>query len=231
MVFDEKNGWLFTGDSYGSNSPTIPDALWLQWSPVPLDRYLATVKMSHAYFRGQVKYLMTGHNDRPLIGETYLDNLKAALQSLMDKGDAVLVPSYRPAGALQVTIGDRMRDPNWVAINVNKDHYLPAPIEAIAGLTRLDVKGAKLVPRFSPEVQAYTVQLPPAASPVEVAVEPTSSRSRSISVNGAPVKAGVEHDIAVKGRDAAIRVKVESPDGSQSADYVVTVERVKNRKK
>lgn len=230
VVFDEKNGWLFTGDSYGSNSPTIPDALWLQWSPVPLDRYLATVKMSHAHFRGQVKYLMTGHNDRPLEGETYLDNLEAALQSLMDKGDAVLVPSYRPAGALQVTIGDRMHDPNWVAINVNKDHYLPAPIDAIAGLTRLDVKGATLVPRFSPEVSAYTVQLPRGASSMAVLVEPTSTRSRSINVNGAAVKAGAENEIALKGRDATIRVKVESPDGSRSAEYVVTVERSAGKK-
>lgn len=225
VVFDEKNGWLFTGDSYGSNSPTIPDALWLQWSPVPLDRYLATVKMSHAHFKGKVKYLMTGHNDRPLEGETYLDNLEAALQSLMDKGDAVLVPSYRPAGALQVTIGDRMHDPNWVAINVNKDHYLPAPIDAIAGLTLLEAKGATLVPRFSPEVLAYTVQLARAASSVTVVVEPTSTRSRSLTVNGLAVKSGAEQVIALKGRDVAIQVKVESPDGSRWAEYVVTVER------
>jgi hypothetical protein len=39
----------------------------------------------------------------------------------------VLVPSYRPAGLQQVVIGDRLRDPNWVAINVNKDTYLPRP--------------------------------------------------------------------------------------------------------
>ncbi len=231
VVFDEKNGWLFTGDSYGSNSPTIPDALWLQWSPVPLDRYLATVKMSHSHFRGQVKYLMTGHNDRPLEGEMYLDNLEAALQSLMDKGDAVLVPSYRPTGALQVTIGDRRHDPNWVAINVNKERYLPAPIDEIAGLTRLDVKGATLVPKFSPEVVAYTVQLARGASSVAVVVEPTSTRSRVITVNGLAVKPGVEQVVAVEGSGAAIRVKVESPNGGRVAEYVVTVARTGNKKK
>lgn len=225
VVFDEKNGWLFTGDSYGSNSPTIPDALWLQWSQVPLDRYLAAVKTSHDKFRGKVKYLMTGHNDHPLEGETYLDNLQAALQSLMDKGDAVLVPSYRPAGALQVTIGDRMHDPNWVAINVNKDHYLPAPIDAIAGLTRLEVTGATLAPKFSPEVPSYTATLPRTAASVAIVVEPTSTRSKSVTVNGAAVKPGVQQTVAVKGRDAAIHVKVESPDGSRTAEYVVTVER------
>ena len=146
VVFDEKTGNLFTGDSFGSNSPTIPDALWLQWSRVPLDGYLAVVKNCHANFRGKVRYMMTGHNDRPLAGEQYLDNLQSALQSLMDKGEAVLVPSYRPAGLQQVVVGDRLHDPNWVAINVNKDTYLPAPIEKIAGLTRITVEGARLSP-------------------------------------------------------------------------------------
>ena len=37
VIFDEKTGNLFTGDSFGSNSPTIPDALWLQFSQVPVD--------------------------------------------------------------------------------------------------------------------------------------------------------------------------------------------------
>lgn len=226
VVFDERNGWLFSGDSYGSNSPTIPDALWLQWSQVPLDGYLATVKTSRANFRGKVKYMMTGHNDHPLVGETYLDNLEAALQSLMDKGDAVLVPSYRPAGALQVTIGDRLHDPNWVAINVNKDHYLPAPINEIAGLTRLGIGAATLVPQFSPEVKSYTATLAgDPASSVSVIAEPTSTRSRSVTVNGTPVQPGVEHEVSIAGNDPVIRVHVESPDGSRSADYVVTIQR------
>jgi glyoxylase-like metal-dependent hydrolase (beta-lactamase superfamily II) len=225
VIFDEKNGWLFTGDSYGSNSPTIPDALWLQWSQVPLDIYLSTVKTSRAHFRGKVMYIMTGHNDHPLKGEAYLDNLEAALQSLMDKGDAVLVPSYRPAGALQVTIGDRMTDPDWVAINVNKDHYLPAPIDKIAGLTYLDVEGATLDPAFSPDVKSYRATLTGnAVSSVSLVVEPTSTRSSSVTVNGTPVKYGVAHEVSLSGRKTAISVNVESPDGSQSADYVVTVE-------
>ncbi len=159
VVFDERNGYLFTGDSYGSNSPTIPDALWMQWAQAPLDGYLSTVKTSRANFRGKVKYIMTGHNDRPLQGEAYLDNLEDVLQSLMDKGDAALIPSYRPAGALQVTRGDRMHDSNWVAVNVNKEHCLPAPVDKIAGLTRLAIAGAVLNPAFKPDVKTYTASL------------------------------------------------------------------------
>ena len=61
VIFDEKTGNLFTGDSFGSNSPTIPDALWLQFSQVPLDAYLATVKTTQAVLPRQ------GHasHDRP----------------------------------------------------------------------------------------------------------------------------------------------------------------------
>ncbi len=220
VVFDEKSGNLFTGDSFGSNSPTIPDALWLQFTKSPLDTYLATVKTTRQNFRGRVTHLMTGHNDHPLLGEKYLDNLQAALQSLMDKGDAVLVPSYRPTGLLQVTIGDRMHDPDWVAINVNKEHYLPAPIDKIAGLTLLNVEGAMLKPAFSPNEKSYSAMLWKKSKSVAVTVEPTSSRSSAVTINGKPGKSGL---VALTVKAPEVSVHVASPDGSQTADYVVTI--------
>ncbi len=223
VIFDEKTGNLFTGDSYGSNSPTIPDALWLQFSQAPVDAYLATVKTSRQYFRGKVTHLMTGHNDHPLTGEKYLDNLQSALQSLMDKGDAVLVPSYRPTGLLQVTIGDRMHDPDWVAINVNKAHYLPAPVDKIAGLTLLDFSGAVLKPAFSPNVKSYTAVLPKNSSTASLSVEATSSRSSVVTVNGKSAKTGSANVVSLSGKSTPVTVHVASPDGSQTADYVVTV--------
>src|SRR5487761_124253 len=67
-------------------------------------------------------------SDRPLIGWTYVDNLERAVQLLLNRGDAALVPSYRPPGLFQVIVGDRLHDPNWVAINVNRDRYRPARI-------------------------------------------------------------------------------------------------------
>jgi len=224
VVFDEQNGYLFTGDSYGSNSPTIPDALWMQWSKSPLDGYLSTVKTSRANFRGKVKYIMTGHNDHPLEGETYLDNLQDALQSLMDKGDSVLIPSYRPAGALQVTRGDRMHDPNWVAINVNKDRCLPAPVDKIAGLTRIDISGALLKPAFTPTVKTYTATLAAGAGPIEVLIETTSTRSRSLTIDGEAVKPGTPHQIRRTGRGQKTQIQVTSPDGTQTAEYVVNIQ-------
>ena len=224
VVFDERNGYLFTGDSYGSNSPTIPDALWMQWSQAPLDGYLSTVKTSRANFRGKVKDIITGHNDHPLEGEAYLDHLEEALQSLMDKGDAVLIPSYRPAGALQVTRGDRMHDPNWVAVNVNKEHCLPAPVDRIAGLTRLAISGVTLEPSFRPDVRTYSASLGSRGATIDVTVEPTSTRSSTITVNGEAVKPGMQHEVRRTGGGQKIQVHVASPDGTQAADYVVNLQ-------
>ena len=125
VIFDPKTDALFSGDSFGSNSPTIPDAAWMQFDPNPLGGYLTEIRHVRAKLGDRVRYILTGHNDRPLIGEGYLDNLERAVQLLLDRGDAALVPSYRPPGLFQVIVGDRLHDPNWVAVNVNRDHYRP----------------------------------------------------------------------------------------------------------
>jgi len=223
VIFDEQSGNLFSGDSFGSNSPTIPDALWMQSSQVSLDVYLATIKNCRANFRGKVKYVMTGHNDRPLAGEKYLDNLQDALQSLMDKGDAALVPSYRPTGLQQVVVGDRLRDPDWVAINVNKARYLPAPVDKIAGLTQVAVEGADLSPAFTPQVKEYVAKAPRGAASVVVTAEPTSTRSSLLSVDGETVKPGVRHSVRLTGPSSAVKIRVVSPDGTASAEYTIAV--------
>jgi glyoxylase-like metal-dependent hydrolase (beta-lactamase superfamily II) len=219
VVFDKQTGNLFSGDSFGSNSPTIPDALWMQFSQKSLDVYLAAVRSARAKLGKGVKYIMTGHNDHPLRGESYLDNLESALQSLMDKGDAALVPSYRPAGLWQVVVGDRFHNPNWVAINVNRDHYLPAPVDKIAGLTRIAVQGLKVTPEFTPEVKKYKVKAPSAVRKVTIMAVPTSSRS-TVTVNGDPVPAGKPHTVLL--RSSNIRIAVKSPDESQTTVYTLT---------
>ena len=176
-------------------------------------------------FRGTVKFIMTGHNDHPLAGEKYLDNLETALQSLMDKGDAVLLPSYRPVGFQQVIVGDRVRDPNWIAVNVNTKTYLPAPMDKIAGLIYLAVEGAKLSPIFSPGVKEYAVTLPHNLSKLEITAEPTSTRSRELTMNGVPAQSGVATEVKIGRQTSAIQVHVTSPDGSETTTYVITLRR------
>jgi glyoxylase-like metal-dependent hydrolase (beta-lactamase superfamily II) len=126
VIFDPKTAVLFSGDAFGSNSPTIPDAAWMQFDPNPLDQYLAQIERVRAKLGARVKFILTGHNDRPLIGWTYVDNLERAVRLLLRRGDAALVPSYRPVGLSQVIVGNRFHDPDWAAINVNRAHYLPA---------------------------------------------------------------------------------------------------------
>ena len=136
VIFDPRTAALFSGDAFGSNSPTIPDAAWMQFDPNPLDRYLTEIERVQSKLRGRMKYILTGHNDRPLVGETYLDNLQRAVRLLLARGSAALVPSYRPTGLFQVIVGDRLHDPNWAAINVNRAHYLPASAGTTATLSR-----------------------------------------------------------------------------------------------
>lgn len=139
----------------------------------------------------------------------------------MDEGDAALVPSYRPPGLRQVIVGDRLRDRNWIAININHDHYLPAPVEKIAGLTWLDVEGAKLTPGFTPDVKNYTAKLRRGTdSTLVITADPTSSRS-AMTINGEPASGEKAH--ALKLTSSKIGVDVKSPDGTQTAAYTITV--------
>lgn len=222
IIFDKQTGNLFTGDAFGSNSPTIPDAAWMQFDSKPLDIYLAEVRRVRAILGTGVKYIMTGHNDHPLKGETYIDNVQRAVQILMDKGNAALVPSYRPVGHWQVIVGNRFHDPNWVAINVNRDHYLPAPVEKIDSLSQIAIEGLKLSPIFTPETKQYTVDAPQGATSVRVAAIPTSSHS-TVTINGRPVSASKPASVQLSSSNLNIMVK--SPDRTQNAVYTVRVSR------
>ncbi|MCJ7551394.1 MAG: MBL fold metallo-hydrolase [Anaerolineae bacterium] len=126
-LLDEANGILISGDAIGSNGPTIVDALWLQRSEDGVDEYLSALQVFRAKVAGKVKYICGGHGPLYLEGEAYLDNLEEAAQQLVDEGLGVLVPSPRPAGAWKTVSGDRLTDPNWASINVNRDTCLPVP--------------------------------------------------------------------------------------------------------
>ena len=69
---------------------------------------------ARARLRGRIKLILTGHNDRPLVGTKYLDNLETALQRAMDEGRAALIPSWRPPGIEQIVVGNRFTDPDWL---------------------------------------------------------------------------------------------------------------------
>jgi glyoxylase-like metal-dependent hydrolase (beta-lactamase superfamily II) len=121
VLLDEQACCLFSGDAIGSNRPTSPDSLFLQFDySVPIGDFLLTLKAFRRKLRGRIKEIWTGHNDLPLRDEGYLDNLEQAAQKLVDRGARALVPAIRPEGDWQVIVGDRLTDPNWAAINVSE---------------------------------------------------------------------------------------------------------------
>jgi glyoxylase-like metal-dependent hydrolase (beta-lactamase superfamily II) len=222
VIFDPATGSLFTGDSVGNNSNLPPDVMWMQRSPQPLDQYFAAVRTARARLGNRVRLIMTGHNDRPLVGTAYLDNLERALQRAMDDGDAALVPSYRPAGLKQIVVGDRFTDPNWFGVNVNPQTFLPAPPDQIASLTLLELQGAALSDRFTSSRHEYSAQVHGRGA-VSIAVWPASSRVRSITVDGRAVRPGVASRVAFNGTSKAVAIVVTAADGRTTGTYSLTL--------
>lgn len=222
VILDEQNGSLFTGDAFGNNSPIVPNTLWMQSDPNPLDAYWTTIKSVRFKIGNRMKHMIDGHDDQPLDGNAYLDNLESALRELMDRGDAALVPSYRPTGLMQVIVGDRFHDPNWAAINVNHDHYLPAPVDKIDSLTWISVDGAKVLPDFASQVTDYTIELPRSATNLNITADLTSSRS-TMAIDGESAVSGKPN--ALKAGADKLEIDVKSPDGTQTSRYTVTVNR------
>jgi hypothetical protein len=98
-------------------------------------------------------------------------------------------------------------------------------MDKIAGLTRLAVEGGKLSPAFTPDVKDYTVTLARNAQSIEVTTEPTSTRSHQLTINEEPTQAGVPYEVKLNGTLPSINIRVISPDGSDTAQYTVTVKR------
>jgi glyoxylase-like metal-dependent hydrolase (beta-lactamase superfamily II) len=225
VLLDEASGLLIAGDAVGSNRVSIPDSLWMQFPGVmPIDTYLSALRVFRAKVQGKIKEIVGGHNDVALHGEEYLDNLERAAQLLVDEGEDVLVPSLRPIDAWQVVVGDRLTDANWAAINVAKGRCLSAPPAQIATLSNLQVRGAALTPGFTPDQTEYTAQV--AGDTAEIIATTTSSRARSLLVNGAPVASGEAFMAQLANGDTTFMIDVTSPDGSVTQTYTLVVRRV-----
>jgi glyoxylase-like metal-dependent hydrolase (beta-lactamase superfamily II) len=224
VILDPATGDLFTGDSFGNNSNLPPDVMWMQRSPEPLDRYFAAVRTARMMLGDRVKLIMTGHNDRPLIGTAYLDNLETALQHAMDEGSAALVPSYRPAGLQQIVVGDRFTDPNWFGVNVNAQTFVPAAPDQIASLTLISLKGASLKSRFSSVEHAYEA-IVTGHGPIAIEARPASSRVHALLIDGKPARAGVPREITYRGGTREVPISVTAYDGKTTETYRLKLSR------
>ena len=225
VVLDPATGNLFTGDTFGNNSNLPPDVLWMQWpSEPPLDQYFANVRTARVMLGERVKLIMTGHNDRPLVGTGYLDNLETALQRAMDEGSGALVPSYRPRGLQQIVVSDRFTDPNWFGVNVNAQTFMPAPVDQVASLTLIDVHGATLERRFQSTVHDYRATVT-GHGPITITTRPASMRVQSLTINGKAVAAGAPYEVSFKGGSQTVPIVVTARDGKTTDTYRLVLAR------
>lgn len=221
VIFDPATGDLFSGDSLGNNSYLPPDVMWMQLRPNrSLDAFYANERTMRQKIGRRITHILTGHNDHPLVGTAYLDNLEKAMQRLMDKGDAALIPSWRPPGIWQVVVGNRYTDPNWFGANVDRSRYLPAQPDHIAGLVEVKLTGAHLAHNLDPEVHALTAVLDRPGAAVTVAAYPTSSRSRALTIAGVAATPGKA--VALHATSAPVAIVVTAPDGTTKTTYTLT---------
>jgi glyoxylase-like metal-dependent hydrolase (beta-lactamase superfamily II) len=226
VLFDEASGILLASDAVGSNRPTIPDSLWMQFPTMPpIDEYLSSLQRFRARVAGKIGEIYGGHNDVPFVGEAYLDNLERAAQLLVDEGEDVLVPSLRPSDAWQVVVGDRLSDPNWAAINVAKGRCLSAPPEKIATLSNLQLQGARLEPPFAPRHFGYTVVVDAGASSFAITPTATSGRHQDLTIDGAAHRSGAAHWVELGDGERQLTIAVTSPDGTARESYTLAVSR------
>jgi hypothetical protein len=227
VLFDEENGILFAGDAVGSNRPTITDSLLMQFPGMAkIDSYLSTLQVFRPKVSGKIKEIVGGHNDLPIYGEKYLDNLQQAAQTLVDNGEASLVQSLRPidADVWQVVVGDRITNPNWVAINVSKD-CLTVPADQIATLSNLQVSSATLNTGFTPFGFNYTVTVDAKVTHIDITPTTTSSRYHNLTINNAPSKSGTPYSAHLEMGDNSFVITVTAPDGNATNTYTLIVTR------
>lgn len=218
MLFDEAKGLLIAGDAVGSNKAGTADALWMQMpNMAPIDVYLSALQVFRAKVAGRVKLIYGGHNDWPLLGETYLDNLQAAAQRLVDAGPDSLVPSLRPAGVWMAVQGDRLSNPDWASINVTKERCLSQPYTQIASLSNIVVHGGVLATPFVPTTTMYQLYTT-ARQAVTITPIPTSTHITRLTINGVPVQPGVAWSV---GQASTIEMVVTARDGVHMQTYII----------
>ena len=222
-LFDEQNGILISGDAFGSNGPTIVDALWLHMSQEGVDLYLSALQVFHSKVAGKVKYICGGHGALYLEGESYLDNLERAAQQLVDQGVDILVPSPRPSGVWKSVYGDRLTDPNWASINVNRDTCLSALPDKISSLSNLQVFGAVINETFKPNIFHYTANTNPDTQKVEIVPTPTSQRYSALTINNNEAGSGQPSRVRLGSKDNNFSIKVVAPDGKTESLYSLVI--------
>lgn len=268
MLFDAATGNLFTTDQIGNNRAHITDSFWMQFADLSptffadsMDVYLSSLQIAleRVDSLGTVKRILTGHNDVVLDGTAgYLDNLQTAVQKVVDEGWSAATPTLRTLDSFKgylentktVVVGDRLKDINWVGINVNKQNYLSDGYRdgnqnKIADLSNLSVhkqgeKGNLLWndPNFGINVNwqyptdgtkptrknttSFVAEVDEKTTSIEI-VPTAASSGAKITINGEAAESGKAYVGKLKNGLTNFTVKVIAKDGTTEKEYTVVV--------
>ena len=268
MLFDTATGNLFTTDQIGNNRAHIMDSFWMQFANLSstffadsMDVYLSSLQIAleRVDSLGTVKRILTGHNDVVLDGTaSYLDILQTAVQKVVDEGTDAMTPTLRTLDSINgylentktVVVGDRLKDINWVGINVNLQNYLSDGYrngneDKIADLSNLSVhkqgeKGNLLWndPNFGINVNwqyptdgtkptcktttSFVAEVDENTTSIEI-VPTAASSGAKITVNGNAVESGKAYQGTLTGGTTRFVIKVTAKNGSDSKTYTLNV--------
>ncbi|MGB9841011.1 S-layer homology domain-containing protein, partial [Thermovenabulum sp.] len=123
ILQDKENGFIFASDIYGCTRAGSADNVNV--SGLRVDLLLSFTQQVYSNYKkdgGKINWLFTGHDETPL-KEINLKLFEAALQQVIDNGEAACRPTLRggndPAYTRTTMIGDMWKDgTNWIALRL-----------------------------------------------------------------------------------------------------------------
>ncbi|MFH2115649.1 MAG: S-layer homology domain-containing protein [Spirochaetota bacterium] len=123
ILQDKANGLIFSSDIYGCTRAGSADNVNI--SGVRVDLLLSLAQQVYSGYKkdgGKTTMLFTGHDETPL-GDNNLKLFEAALQQVVDNGDAGCTPTLRgkndAPNSRTTMIGDMWKDgTNWIALKL-----------------------------------------------------------------------------------------------------------------
>lgn len=178
ILQDKQNGLVFASDIYGCTRAGSADNVNV--SGVRTDLFLSLVQQTYSNLKkdgGKVNQIFTGH-DESALQPSHLGLYEAAVQQVIDKGEAGTSPTLRgnndAPNSRTTIIGDMWKDgTNWIAIKLpgikgdNTEFLTSAPINyngeggylKYSVLSNIEIEGGELVGK--------TVQFAPDSKPFE----------------------------------------------------------------
>lgn len=218
---EENTGYVFGSDALGNSRAEIPDSGWLQFGnpESAMERYLSAIQGFRAKTKGTLTKFFGGHNHHVLDADTYLANLEAAVQRVVDAGEVGLVPSLRSAadsfgsGSMSL-VGDYMTDLHFAGVNVKLLFTGGLTPENNALLSWVQFTGATCTPAFSPYTDSYELRTEPGKAASFCAL--ASGTWARMAMAGKPLARGEDVPLPT---GESFTITVTAPDGATQREY------------